>query len=99
MKIEVVKVHIFKTQSDIMSKEHFNLLTPSEVIEHYPELFEKLGWTNKDIGVFYAKGLLKGCFSYKLKKSMIRETSLKRLVVFANSIQTEKLIRSEELFR
>jgi hypothetical protein len=64
-------------------------LTPSQVIEKFPELEQKFGWTAKDIGLFLKNKLLQGHYNHSLRKSMIKEDSLIRLVRFANE-QIEK---------
>ena len=37
-------------------------LTPSQVIEKYPELEQKFGWSAKDLGVFLKNKLY--CFDF-----------------------------------
>lgn len=59
-------------------------LTPSQVMQRYPELEQKFGWVAKDLGLFLKNKLLQGHYNHSLRKSMIREDSLKRLVRFAN---------------
>lgn len=59
-------------------------LTPTEVLKKYPELHEKFGWTSKDMGMFLRAKLLEGHYSHALRKSLIREDSIFRLVRFAN---------------
>ena len=71
----------------------FKFLTPTEVIEEFPELNDKLGWTNKDIGIFYAKGLLKGRYCYRQNKAMIKVSSLRPLIVFVNDVQSQGIIK------
>ena len=60
------------------------MLTPSQVIEKYPELEQKFGWTAKDIGLLLKNKLLQGHYNHSLRKSMIKEDSLKNLIQFAN---------------
>lgn len=68
-------------------------LTPSQVIEKYPELEQKFGWTAKDIGLFLKNKLLQGHYNHSSRKSMIREDSLKKLIRFANEqIENQKVI-------
>jgi hypothetical protein len=64
-------------------------LTPSQVIEKYPELEQKFGWTAKDVGLLLKNKLLQGHYNHSLRKSMITEDSLRRLIRFANE-QIEK---------
>jgi len=61
-----------------------DMLTPSEVIEKYPELTHKFGWTAKEIGLFLKGKLLQGHYNHSMRKSMIKEDSIIRLVCFAN---------------
>ena len=46
-------------------------LTPSQVIEKYPELEQKFGWTAKDVGLLLKNKLLQGHYNHSLRKSMI----------------------------
>ena len=71
----------------------YELLTPTEVIEKYPDLAQKFGWTAKDIGLFLKNKLLQGHYNHSLRKSMIKEESVIRLVGFANQqIENQKVI-------
>jgi hypothetical protein len=73
-------------------KRKDELLTPSEVIEKYPELRDKFGWTAKDIGLFLKNKLLQGHYNHSLRKSMIIEDSVIRLVMYANlQIENQKV--------
>jgi hypothetical protein len=66
-----------------------NYLTPAQVIEKYPELEEKFGWSAKEIGLFLKARFLEGFYNHSTRKSMIREDSIFMLVKFANE-QIEK---------
>jgi len=71
----------------------YELLTPTEVIEKYPDLERKFGWSAKDIGLFLKNKLLQGHYNHSLRKSMIKEESVIRLVGFANQqIENQKVI-------
>ena len=59
-------------------------LTPSEVIEKYPELERKFGWSSKELGVFLKNKLLQGYYNHSSRRSMIKEDSLRKLIRFAN---------------
>jgi hypothetical protein len=66
-------------------------LTPTQVIEKYPEL-EGFGWSAKEIGMFLKSRLLDGYYNHSLRKSMIEEDSIGKLVDFANDlIETQKV--------
>ena len=68
-------------------------LNPSEVIEKFPELHQKFGWTAKDIGLFLKQKLLQGHYNHTQRKSMIKEDSLKKLIRYANEqIENQKVI-------
>lgn len=70
-------------------------LTPSQVIEKYPELEQKFGWSAKDLGVFLKNKLLQGHYNHSSRKSMIREDSLRKLIRFANDqIDNQKVVIS-----
>lgn len=66
-----------------MSKK-LEYLTPSQIIEKYPELEQKFGWTAKDMGLFLKNKLLQGHYNHSSRKSMIKEDSIIRLIAFAN---------------
>ena len=59
-------------------------LTPAEIIEKYPELEQKFGWTSKEIGLFLKSKLLQGHYNNSMRKSMIIEESVRRLISYAN---------------
>ncbi len=65
-------------------KKNVEYLTPSQVIDKYPELEQKFGWSAKDLGVFLKNKLLQGHYNHSVRKSMIVEDSLKKLIRFAN---------------
>jgi len=65
-------------------KNNDDMLTPSQILEKYPELKQKFGWTAKDIGLLLKNKLLQGHYNHSLRKSMITEDSLKSLIRFAN---------------
>lgn len=68
-------------------------LTPAQVIEKYPDLERKFGWTAKEIGLFLKSKLLQGYYNHSLRKSMIKEESLTRLIIYANEqIENQKVI-------
>ena len=64
-------------------------LTPSQIIDKYPELEQKFGWTAKEMGLFLKNKLLQGHYNHSSRKSMIKEDSIIRLIAFANE-QIEK---------
>lgn len=67
-------------------------LTPSQIIEKYPELEQKFGWTAKDVGLLLKNKLLQGHYNHSLRKSMITEDSLRRLIKFANGQIENQLV-------
>ncbi|MGZ4053670.1 MAG: hypothetical protein ACXVPU_04685 [Bacteroidia bacterium] len=62
--------------------EKIEYLSPSEILEKYP-VEEKFGWTERDIRIFFTKRLLQGRY-HALRKVLIREDSLIRLIHFTN---------------
>jgi hypothetical protein len=67
-------------------------LTPTEVIERYPEVAQQFGWTAKDIGSFLKSKLLQGHFSPSMRKSLINEASVIKLIAYANEqIENQKV--------
>lgn len=75
------------------SKSYREQLTPAEVIQEYPELYDKLNWTARDIGIFVSKGLLDGLFDRKKRVSFVDTRSIKNLVEFMNKKNSDKIIR------
>jgi hypothetical protein len=74
----------------INKSEH---LTPSQVIERFPELRDKFGWSAKEIGVFYKNGLLYGRFDSSRKKAIIAVSSVKKLISYANDLLDHQKIK------
>jgi len=66
-----------------------DLLTPSEVIDRYPVLEEKLGWGATGIGVLVKMKVLDGEYCTALRKTLIRDCSVLDLVDYVNG-QIEK---------
>lgn len=59
-------------------------LTPTQVMEKYPELETSFGWSAKEIGIFLKHKMLHGYYNHSLKKSMIDEASIEDLVDYVN---------------
>jgi hypothetical protein len=68
-------------------------LTPSQIIERFPELKDKFGWSAKDIGVFYKSRLLYGYFDPSRRKAMITISSVKKLISYANELLDHQKIK------
>ena len=74
-------------------EKRIEYLTPAQLIEKFPDLEQKFGWTAKDIGLFLKNKLLQGYYNHSSRKSMIKEDSLKKLIRFANEqIDNQKVI-------
>ena len=66
-------------------------LTPSEILDKYPDMEEKLGWGKKELGLFLKCNLLEGFYCRSMRRSMIKEESIFKLVTFANAaIENQK---------
>ena len=76
----------------MINKNDMGMLTPSQIIEKYPELEQKFGWSAKDIGLLLKNKLLQGHYNHSLRKSMIKEDSLKSLIRFANKQIENQLV-------
>jgi len=69
----------------ILRQKGDNYLTPQEVIEKYPDLIYKYNWTVKDLGHFLKCRIIDGYYDRGKRSSMIKETSLRKLIAFLNS--------------
>ena len=67
-------------------------LNPEEIMQKYPELETKLGWSKSDLGVFLRNKVLHGYYSRNKKKSLIDEQSLLELISFINkNLEAQKV--------
>ena len=60
-------------------------LTPKEAIERYPDLIAKFNWTAIDLGHILKCRIIDGYYDRGKRNSMIKESSLKRLIAFLNA--------------
>jgi hypothetical protein len=67
-------------------------LTPTEIFKKYPELQEKLNWTNSDLGIFMKSKLVIGYYNRNKRVTMIEENSLIQLIKFVNASIEEQLL-------
>lgn len=67
-------------------------LTPTEVFEKYPDLQQKLNWSNSDLGVFMKSKLVIGYYNRNKRVTLIEENSLIRLIKFVNSTLEDQLL-------
>jgi hypothetical protein len=73
-------------------KKRPEFLTPTEVLDKYPELAYKFGWTAQLIGVLLKARILSGTYSSSLKKSLVNEKSVVELATYCNEkIEREKV--------
>lgn len=61
-------------------------LTPQEILEKYPELNFKFNWNTSDLGTILKCKILDGYYDRGKRSSLIKESSLKRLIEFTNTI-------------
>ena len=67
-------------------------LTPSDIMEKFPELNHKHNWSANLIGSFLKCNLLKGYYDRSRKVSMIEESSVLDLIHFLNNkIESQKI--------
>ena len=60
-------------------------LTPKEIIEKYPDLIVKFNWTVTDLGHILKCRIIDGYYDRGKRNSMIKESSLKRLIQYLNA--------------
>jgi len=78
-------------------KRRIVYLTPSEIVEKYPELEDNFNWDVRCLGLFLRTKLLQGKYNANERKSLIREDSLVKLVGHTNDLIDAQKIRFEEL--
>ena len=71
-----------------------NYLTPKEIIEKYPDLTFKFNWTPADLGQILKCKIIEGYYDRGRRNSMIKESSLKRLIEFLNTNLDSQKIRT-----
>ena len=71
-----------------------NYLTPKEIIEKYPDLILKFNWTPADLGHILKCKSIEGYYDRGRRNSMIKESSLKRLIEFLNANLDSQKIRT-----
>jgi hypothetical protein len=69
-----------------------NYLTPTEIFEKYPDLQQKLNWSNSDLGIFMKSKLVVGYYNRNKRVTLIEENSLIRLIKFVNSTIEDQLL-------
>ena len=72
-----------------------NYLTPKEIIEKYPDLILKFNWTVTDLGNILKCRIIDGYYDRGKRNSMIKESSLKRLIEYLNNNLDSQKIRTE----
>lgn len=80
------------TTIDMMKGEYY--LTPKEVVEKYPDLILKFNWTAADLGHILKCRIIDGYYDRGKRNSMIKESSLKRLIKFLNENLDSQKIRT-----
>ena len=63
-----------------------NYLSPSELIEKYPEVATKFNWSARELGLFLKCKLLDGYYDRRKRCAMIKENSFLQLVHFVNGL-------------
>ena len=58
-------------------------LTVNELFDKYPELQIRFNWTKRNLSFFMRSGLLTGYYNRNKRTTMIRESSLLQLILFA----------------
>ncbi len=67
-------------------------LTPSQLIEQYPEVADKWGWDARFIGNLLSYKVIDGTYNRNEKVSMIVESSFLELITFLNArIEARKI--------
>lgn len=71
-------------------------LTPQEIIEKYPDLAMKFNWGTSEIGTILKCKILDGYYDRGRRMSLIKESSLIKLIRFVNdSIEAQKIMLNE----
>lgn len=70
-------------------------LTPQEILEKYPELGAKFNWTESDLGTILKCRILDGYYDRSKRNSMIKESSLKRLIEYTNTVLESQKVKIE----
>ncbi len=81
-----------RTFSIIPVQLNNNYLTPQELSEAYPQIFQ-LKWSAITIGIFFNSGLLLGHRNGKVYKAMIVESSFIDLMNYVKSIDLKYQVR------
>lgn len=68
-------------------------LTPLEILEKYPALAGKFNWTASDLGTILKCRILDGYYDRSKRNSMIKESSLKGLVEYINSVLESQKVK------
>jgi hypothetical protein len=67
-------------------------LTPTQLMEKYPDVHHKLNWTASDIGTLMRSKLITGYYSRNKRVTMVEECSLLHLIAFANTVLDHQLL-------
>lgn len=69
-----------------------NYLSPTELIEKYPEVANKFNWSPRELGLFLRCKLLDGYYDRRKRSALIKEPFFIQLVSFVNqSIENQKI--------
>lgn len=67
-------------------------LSPTQLIEKYPEVASKFNWTPRELGLFLKCKLLDGYYDRRKRSALIKEPSFVQLVRFVNdAIDNQKI--------
>jgi hypothetical protein len=69
-------------------------LTPMEILEKYPDLRLKFNFTTSDLGVILKCKVVDGYYDRTKRNSMIKESSVMRLIDFLNSSLDSQKIKT-----
>ena len=67
-----------------MSKAAY--LSPSELMEKYPEVANHFNWSSREIGLFLKCKLLDGYYDRRKRTALIKESSFINLIRFVNGV-------------
>ena len=73
--------------------KEMNYLSPTELVEKYPEVAAKFNWSPRELGLFLRCKLLDGYYDRRKRSALIKEPSFVELVSFVNqAIDNQKIV-------
>lgn len=77
-----------------MTSPKFQFLSYTEILSKYPQT-KDLGWNESSLGLFLSSYLLLGLPTYKRRKGVVDDMSIRALINFTNDLTKAHIIRSD----